>query len=116
MARPPLDDCFAHDPRRMPAGEALALLKARIRPVVGAETVPLARAHHRILAEAVVSARDNPGFDNVAVDGFAFAHRDLAPDRPTPRGWCASPATRGSPSPCARWGTTSPAAAWPMAA
>jgi molybdopterin molybdotransferase len=78
-----LDDCFAHDPKRMPAGEALALLEQRIRPVVGEETVPLAKAHGRILAETLVSERDVPGFDNVAVDGFAFAHGDLAPDRPT---------------------------------
>jgi molybdopterin molybdotransferase len=80
---PPLDDCFAHDRERLPAGEALALLKQRVRPVVGAETVPLARAHGRILAETVIAERSVPSFDNVAVDGFAFAHRDLAQDRPT---------------------------------
>jgi molybdopterin molybdotransferase len=82
-ARPPLDDCFAHDPRRLPAAEALALLRARIRPVVGRETVLLARAHGRVLAEPVVSSRDVPAFDNVAVDGFAFAHQGLDPQRPT---------------------------------
>ena len=80
---PPLDDCFAHDRKRLPAGEALALLEQRIRPVVGAETVPLTAAHGRILAETVIAERDVPGFDNVAVDGFAFAHDALAPDRPT---------------------------------
>lgn len=83
MSRPALDDCFAHDPRRLPAGEALALLKERIRPVVRAETVPLAAAHGRFLAEDVVSSRDVPGFDNVAVDGLAFAHADLQPDGPS---------------------------------
>ncbi|HSA82031.1 MAG TPA: gephyrin-like molybdotransferase Glp [Geminicoccaceae bacterium] len=81
--KPPLDDCFAHDRERLPAGEALALLEQRVRPVAGAETVPLAEAHGRILAETVVAERAVPGFDNVAVDGFAFAHADLAPDRPT---------------------------------
>jgi molybdopterin molybdotransferase len=80
---PPLDDCFAHDRRRLPASEALALLERRIRPVVGAESVPLAGAHGRMLAETVIAERDVPGFDNVAVDGFAFAHDALAPDRPT---------------------------------
>ncbi|HEX6142301.1 MAG TPA: gephyrin-like molybdotransferase Glp [Geminicoccaceae bacterium] len=68
-----LDDCFAHDPKRMPADQALALLEARIAPIAGTETVPLAAAHGRLLAERVVSGRDAPGFDNVAVDGFAFA-------------------------------------------
>ena len=79
----PLDDCFAHDRKRLPAGEALALLEQRVRPVVATESVPLAAAHGRILAETVIAGRDVPGFDNVAVDGFAFAHRDLAEGRPT---------------------------------
>jgi molybdopterin molybdotransferase len=50
---------------------------------VDRETVPLAEAHGRILAEPLVSPRDVPGFDNVAVDGFAFAHADLAAAGPT---------------------------------
>jgi len=83
MARALVDDCFAHHPKRLTAGQALELLQARIRPVVERETVALAEAHGRILAEQVVSSRDVPGFDNVAVDGFAFAHADLAADRPT---------------------------------
>ena len=78
MTRPLLDDCFAHDPKRLPAAEALALLRERIRPVVGTETVPLNQAHGRFLAETVTSDRDVPSFDNVAVDGFAFAHAALA--------------------------------------
>jgi molybdopterin molybdotransferase len=46
--------------------------------VVGTERRPLAACHGRILAEALVGERDVPGFDNVAVDGFAFAYGDLA--------------------------------------
>jgi molybdopterin molybdotransferase len=83
MSRTALDDCFAYDRKRLPAGEALSLLKERVRPVARSETVPLAAAHGRFLAETVVSPRDVPGFDNVAVDGFAFAHADLAADGPT---------------------------------
>jgi molybdopterin molybdotransferase len=83
MAKALLDDCFAHDPKRLPALEALALLRARVAPVVEHETVTLAQAHGRILAAPVASDRDVPSFDNVAVDGFAFAHGDLAPDGPT---------------------------------
>ncbi|MEM7023523.1 MAG: molybdopterin molybdotransferase MoeA, partial [Pseudomonadota bacterium] len=81
--RVPIDDCFAHDPKRLPAAEALALLRARVRPVVTNEVVPLADAHGRILAGPVVSNRDVPPFDNVAVDGFAFAHDALLPNQPT---------------------------------
>ena len=83
MARTLIDDCFAHHPKRLTAAQALELLRTRIRPVVGRENVPLAAAHSRILAEQVVSPRDVPGFDNVAVDGFAFAHADLAANGPT---------------------------------
>ena len=95
MARALIDDCFAHQPDRLTAAEALELLKARVRPVVDRETVPLAEAHGRILAEPLVSLRDVPGFDNVAVDGFAFAHADLAPDRADP----PQAAARGAPPP-----------------
>ena len=83
MARALIDDCFAHHPKRLTAAQALDLLQARIGPLVDRETVALSEAHGRILAEQVVSPRDVPGFDNVAVDGFAFAHGDLAAERPT---------------------------------
>jgi molybdopterin molybdotransferase len=83
MSAPALDDCFAHDRKRLPAGEALALLERRIRPVVTTERLPLAACHGRILAAALVGERYVPGFDNVAVDGFAFAHDDLAPNGTT---------------------------------
>ena len=73
-----LDDCFAHDPKRMPALEALALLRDRLSTVAGPETVPLDAAHGRLLAEPLVAERDVPAFDNVAVDGYAFAHASLS--------------------------------------
>src|SRR5919106_1308054 len=97
MARALIDDCFAHHPKRLTAAQALELLQARIRPVVDRETVALAEAHGRILAEQVVSARDVPGFDNVAVDGFAFAHAGLAPDRPTRLALMSGRAAAGHP-------------------
>jgi molybdopterin molybdotransferase len=83
MARALIDDCFAHHPDRLTAAQALDLLKSRVGSIVERESVPLAEAHGRILAEPVVSPRAVPGFDNVAVDGFAFAHADLATAGPT---------------------------------
>jgi molybdopterin molybdotransferase len=71
------DDCFAHDPKRIKAADALDLLRARMAPVVGTERVPLAAAHGRILAEPLTSSRNVPAFTNVAVDGYAFAHASL---------------------------------------
>ena len=82
-AKPLLDDCFAHDPKRMPAKEALELLRERISPVVGEETVSLDHAYGRCLAEPLVADRDVPAFTNVAVDGYAFAHHSLKADSPT---------------------------------
>ena len=67
------DDCFAHGGERIGLGAALDLLRERTRPVVGIETVPLHDAFGRVLASPVVADRDVPGFDNVAVDGWAFA-------------------------------------------
>ena len=37
-----LDDCFAHDKKRLRHDVALAILRERVRPVVGIERVPLA--------------------------------------------------------------------------
>ena len=71
-----LDDCFATDKTRLRHDEALALLKSRLGPVVNAETVPLAEAAGRILAETVTAPRPVPLADNAAVDGYAFAHED----------------------------------------
>jgi len=49
------------------------------------ETVPLAAAWDRVLAEEVVAAGDLPPFDNSAMDGYALRARDTvgaAEDRP----------------------------------
>jgi molybdopterin molybdotransferase len=73
-----IDDCFLTDSERLRHDDALAILRARIRPVVGTETVPLSQAAGRILAEPVASPRAVPAFDNAAVDGYAFAHADHA--------------------------------------
>ena len=70
------DDCFAHDRRRLRHDEALAILKARVRPVVGVERVGLAQAAGRILAAAAHAPHPVPAHDNAAVDGYAFAAAD----------------------------------------
>ena len=70
-----IDDCFVLDKDRLPHLEALAILKSRVRPVVGVEKAPLAEVAGRFLAEALISPRPIPAHDNAAVDGYAFAHR-----------------------------------------
>ncbi|MGY9046216.1 hypothetical protein P775_25635 [Puniceibacterium antarcticum] len=77
---PPLrNDCFA-----LPAGvdwtpveEALKLLQARLRPVVGQEEVSLLQAGGRILASDLLALRANPPHPNTAVDGWGFDATDI---------------------------------------
>lgn len=71
------DDCFAFGGPLMAAADALALLRSRLSPVVEPETVPLAAAAGRVLAENVTAPRAVPPHDNAAVDGYAVAHDDL---------------------------------------
>lgn len=70
------DDCFALPPgvAWTPVDEALARLRAILRPVVGVETVAIGDALDRVLAEDAIAARSNPPAANAAVDGYGFAH------------------------------------------
>lgn len=62
--------------------EALQQILAACRPL-SPETVPLAQALDRVLAQDVTAAEDLPPFDNSAMDGFALATggRELEPGR-----------------------------------
>ena len=77
------DDCFAFGGTLLGVDAALALIEARIVPVVEAESVPLAAAAGRVLARDLVAGIDVPPHANSAVDGFALIHADLSPDRET---------------------------------
>ncbi len=77
------DDCFAFGGKLTPVHEALADLLERLVVVAGAETVPLAEAAGRFLAEDLVSDRSVPPHNNSAVDGYAVFFDDLQPDGPT---------------------------------
>jgi molybdopterin molybdotransferase len=77
-ARRLIDDCFLHDKDRLRHHEALEILKSRVAPVTAVESVALAEAAGRCLAEAIVAPSDVPGADNAAVDGYAFRHADHA--------------------------------------
>ena len=74
------DDCFAFGGALLGVEAALAMIEARVAPVVEVETVPLAQAAGRILAANRIAAFDLPPHANSAVDGYAFAHADLLPD------------------------------------
>jgi molybdopterin molybdotransferase len=73
-----LDDCFLTDKERLRHDEALAILRERVAPVADIETLALASAAGRILAEPLASPRSVPAADNAAVDGYAYAHAEYA--------------------------------------
>ena len=68
-----LDDCFAHDKKRLRHEEALAILRQRASPIVPKVPLSVADATGRILATTVVVPHDVPLHTNAAVDGFSFA-------------------------------------------
>lgn len=70
------DDCFVHDQERLTHAQALAILRQRVAPVVGVETVATEDCAGRILAQDVIAPRDIPAHTNAAVDGYAFAFAD----------------------------------------
>jgi molybdopterin molybdotransferase len=66
--------------RRAEVADVLALLESRTAPLPG-EAVPLLEAAGRVLAEAVVSGVNVPGFARSAMDGFAVCASDTASAR-----------------------------------
>jgi len=77
------DDCFAFGGELMRAAEAIRILAERVEPVATPETVPLAVARGRTLAEDLVAQRDVPPHDNAAVDGYAVYFDDLSTEGET---------------------------------
>jgi molybdopterin molybdotransferase len=71
------DDCFAFGGALLPVADMERLIAERITPLTETETVPLAAAHGRVVAQDVLAPIDLPPFDNSAVDGFAVRHADL---------------------------------------
>src|SRR6266568_6644024 len=77
------DDCFAFGGDLPSVDAALAEIEARLTSVVETETARLEAAHGRILSRDIIAAINLPPHANSAVDGYAFAHGDLMPDRDT---------------------------------
>ncbi|MCS7268273.1 MAG: molybdopterin molybdotransferase MoeA [Geminicoccaceae bacterium] len=91
--------CFAPERGLVPVAEVDRRLAALARPPVRTERVPLAQALGRILAAPLRAPRDVPAFDNVAVDGWAFAAASLSADGPTRLAILPGRAAAGHPFP-----------------
>lgn len=76
------DPCAVPASKRLTLEHALELMLAALRPLDGAERVPLRRAAGRILAETIHTPLDLPPFDNSAMDGYALRVADLAGGEP----------------------------------
>lgn len=77
------NDCFAFGGELMSVAAATTVIRERVSPVTAVETVALAEADGRILADDVVAPIALPPFDNSAVDGYAVRFDDLNADRDT---------------------------------
>jgi molybdopterin molybdotransferase len=78
-------DCCAdgHHGPALKLEDALERILADARPVDGTETLAIRSALGRVLAADVVSTIDVPAHTNSAMDGYAYASRDLQSDGET---------------------------------
>ena len=78
---------------------ALENILATVR-LLPAETITLAEAHGRVIAEDIISPIDLPPFDNSAMDGYAlysdgqYRRQPSKPDSASGESWISRPAAR----------------------
>src|SRR3972149_3242363 len=68
---------MSNPPQMLSVTEARARILERFRPLE-TETIPLAQAAGRVLAEDVIAAQPVPPFANSSMDGYAVRVRDVA--------------------------------------
>jgi molybdopterin molybdotransferase len=71
------------DGEHLSVDQARAAIAAALTPLIERETVGLADALGRVLADDVISPIDVPAHDNSAMDGYALAAAELRSDGPT---------------------------------
>lgn len=65
----------------MPVDDAIERIFKKL-PMLGSESVPLARAHNRVLAQPLAARHSQPPFDASAMDGYAVRAAEVVPGRP----------------------------------
>jgi molybdopterin molybdotransferase len=73
-----IDACSQESRPLLSIDDALSRIKAAVHPVSGTEKLALNSALGRVLAESVYSPINIPYDRNAAMDGYAFAGRDMA--------------------------------------
>ena len=71
------DCCFSGASNMLSVDEAIASLLQHVQPTTVTERVALHDAANRILATDITSSINVPGFDNSAMDGYAFNSHDM---------------------------------------
>ncbi|RKF20151.1 molybdopterin molybdotransferase [Alginatibacterium sediminis] len=64
-------------PGLLPLAQALEQMQLILSDVLEIETIPLAMAYDRVLAQDITSPINVPSFNNSAMDGYALRHQDL---------------------------------------
>jgi molybdopterin molybdotransferase len=77
------DPCFGKQGSMLSVDQAIEQLLARAVTITESGQVELAAAAGRVLAQALKSPIDVPGFDNSAMDGYALHSRDIDTARDT---------------------------------
>lgn len=72
------DDCFAFGGELLPVEQAARLMAEHVPTMIGTETVGIADAVGRVIAQDLISKVALPPFDNSAVDGYAVRHPDIS--------------------------------------
>ena len=65
----------------MPVDEAIERILGKL-PKLGSETIALAGANGRVLAQPLVSSHNQPPFDSSAMDGYAVRADEIFPGKP----------------------------------
>ena len=71
------DCCFPNAADMLSVEDAIASLLQHAKPIAETEQVDLIDAANRVLATNISSTIDVPGFDNSAMDGYAFSSSDM---------------------------------------
>jgi len=71
------DCCFSNSADMLSVDEAIVALLQNVQPVTATEPLALMDAGNRVLATDITSTIDVPGFDNSAMDGYAFNSSDM---------------------------------------
>ena len=71
------DCCFTGTNDMLSVEEAIASLLQHVQPTTSTERIALHDAANRVLASDITSSINVPGFDNSAMDGYAFNSHDI---------------------------------------